>query len=42
MILEMAHGLAEIADITGASFETAKSRLRYALQRLRRVLEETS
>ena len=35
-------GLAEIADITGASFETAKSRLRYALQRLRRVLEETS
>jgi RNA polymerase sigma factor (sigma-70 family) len=30
----------EIANITGTSFETAKSRLRYARQKLRELLEE--
>lgn len=33
-------GLKEIADITGASAETVKSRLRYALAKLRRGLAE--
>jgi RNA polymerase sigma-70 factor, ECF subfamily len=34
--------MADIADLTGASFEAAKSRLRYALKRLRRALDGTS
>jgi RNA polymerase sigma factor (sigma-70 family) len=34
--------LGEIAELTGVGFEAAKSRLRYALQRLRRALGETS
>jgi RNA polymerase sigma-70 factor (ECF subfamily) len=32
--------LAEIAATTGVSFETAKSRLRYARKRLRELLQE--
>jgi RNA polymerase sigma-70 factor, ECF subfamily len=34
--------LGEIAELTGVSFEAAKSRLRYAIQRLRRALEGTT
>jgi len=33
-------GIDEIAELTGISFEAAKSRLRYALQRLRRALDQ--
>ncbi|MDX1434628.1 MAG: RNA polymerase sigma factor [Gammaproteobacteria bacterium] len=33
-------GLDEIAEVTGVGRETAKSRLRYAVARLRRALEE--
>ena len=42
MLREQA-GLAmdEIADITGAGHEAVKSRLRYALRRLRRALDDT-
>lgn len=35
-------GLDQIAEITGVGRETAKSRLRYAVARLRRALEEPS
>ncbi len=34
--------LAEIADVTGVNAETAKSRLRYAVKKLRQVLHEPS
>ena len=33
-------GVEEIAGITRASFETTKSRLRYARQKLRELLKE--
>lgn len=36
---ETGFSLAEIAEITGAGLEAAKSRLRYALKKLRRCLE---
>jgi RNA polymerase sigma-70 factor (ECF subfamily) len=37
---EAGMGVAEIATVTGVSFETAKSRLRYARSRLRELLQE--
>lgn len=40
MQIEGGLGVDEIASITGASFETAKSRLRYARTKLRELLKE--
>jgi RNA polymerase sigma-70 factor (ECF subfamily) len=41
MYVEGGLGLAEIAAATDVGLETAKSRLRYAVARLRSVLGET-
>jgi RNA polymerase sigma factor (sigma-70 family) len=38
--IEGEHSVEEIADITGSSFETTKSRLRYARTKLRELLKE--
>ena len=40
MQIEGELGVEEIAAITGISFETTKSRLRYARAKLREVLQE--
>jgi RNA polymerase sigma factor (sigma-70 family) len=40
MQMEADLGIEEIARVTGTSFETAKSRLRYARQKLRELLKE--
>ena len=40
MQIEGELGVQDIAAITGASFETTKSRLRYARMKLRELLEE--